>query len=98
MRGITWAYGGRPSLEPRALESSGRDTHLGCELTLGILGSTQVLDKLFIFHCALNMVKISHLCKTLRSPTFPSCYLSVRSSALSAENCASCCGRALPFI
>lgn len=51
-----------PSLEPEALESSGGDTHLGCELTLGILGSAQVLDKLFIFHCALNMIKTSCLC------------------------------------
>lgn len=51
-----------PSLEPEALEGSGRVTHLGCELALGILGSAQVLDKLFIFHRTLNMVKTSHLC------------------------------------
>jgi hypothetical protein len=62
MRGRTRAYGGVASLEPEARESSGRDTHLGCELTLGVLGSAQVLDKLFIFHRALNMVKKSHLC------------------------------------
>lgn len=53
--------GGAPSWEPEARESSGRDTHLGCELALRILGSAQVLDKFFIFHRTLNMAKTSHL-------------------------------------